>query len=295
MELKHFCRTCKGKRNHKSLFSKKTSSDYEEERFNWHEDFEIIECLGCETISFLKVYTDDNMAETNDEGKWVYYSDYEVYPNIIEDIEPILHTHFLPQAIRNIYFEAVQAYKVNAFILTAGGLRAIIEALCNHLDIKKGTLSSRIDLLHKKSYLTLSESKRLHSIRFLGNDALHEIEPPKKHILILLFEIINHLLLNLFINDKKIEGHLDTIIDNYFEFLIHIKCRTNHVFINKESTLLQILGKSIRRFSKENIVEFEKRLIEEIKNNTLDFIELIEERPSNSTYKIIRIEKEFPF
>ena len=72
---------------------------------------------------------------------------------------------YLPENIRGIYVETIAAFKANISILTAGGLRAIIEALCNHLKIKGANLSERIDLLHNKGHLTLSESKRLHSIR----------------------------------------------------------------------------------------------------------------------------------
>lgn len=106
----------------------------------------------------------------------------------------------------------------------------------------------------------MSESKRLHSIRFLGNDALHEMAKPKKEQLHLLLEILNHLLANLFINDKIIKGQIDTIIDKYEDFIVLIQNLINKDLINKELELDQLLGKSKRLIDKSKITDFKKKV-----------------------------------
>lgn len=193
MKEKYFCRTCKGLRNHKEIHQEKTRGGDDEGYFQWIRNFSIIQCLGCETVSFLEIYGDTEMIEHNENGELDYYYDKSIYPNFLEKSDELENQYFIPESIRIIYKETISAFKANSYILTAGGLRAIIEAICNHLKIKKGNLADRIDLLHNKGHLTLSESKRLHSIRFLGNDALHEIEKPKKEQLYILLDIINHL------------------------------------------------------------------------------------------------------
>ncbi len=295
MEEKYFCRKCKGLRNQKSLFEKKILEGDAHDYFQWLEKYIVLECLGCETVSFLKVYGDTDMVYHDDEGNQEYYFDNNIYPLFLEKGDELKHKSYLPESISGIYAETISAFKSNSFILTAGGLRAIIEALCNHLKIKKDNLQNRIDLLHKKGHLTLSESKRLHSIRFLGNDALHEIEKPKKEHLYLLLELINHLLSNLFINDKIIKGKLDTIIDNFEEFNRLVKTKITSEMVGKEMTLLEIINKAKRLIPKSDFPKYEKKFIEECELGKYDFLELKSKKAKDSILKVIKEPTFFSF
>ncbi len=293
MKEKYFCRNCKGLRNHKEIHIEKTRGGDDEGYFQWIRNFSIIQCLGCETISFLDVYGDTEMVEYNDEGEPDYYFDSTIYPSYLDKSDELDYQHYIPESIRLIYRETIAAFKANSYILTAGGLRAIIEAICNHLKIKKGNLADRIDLLHNKGHLTLSESKRLHSIRFLGNDALHEIEKPKKDHLYILLDIVNHLLANLFINDKKLKGKMDTIIDKYDEFLKLFQNKINKDMIGKEYSMKDILGKSVRLIPKKEYKKLEDELKKEIGLGKIDYISIVKE-PDESIYKVEK-EPEFAF
>jgi hypothetical protein len=293
MEEKYFCRTCKGLRNHKEIHAKKTRGDDGDGYFQWIENFSIIECLGCNTVSFLKMYGDTTMIKSDEDGNPDYYFENIIYPFYLEQSNELGYLRHLPPSIRLIYSETIVSLKSNLNILTAGGLRAIIEAICNHLKIRNGNLEERIDLLYKKGHLTLSESKRLHSIRFLGNDALHEMEKPKKEHLYILLDIVNHLLSNLFINDKIIKGKIETIIDSYEEFLKLVLNKINKDMLDQELTLNQILNKSKRLINKNSFLDFEKKFIEEIKSESHDFITIIENN-NEITYKIIK-QPEFTF
>jgi hypothetical protein len=272
MKEKYFCRSCKGLRNHKELFEKELRGGDDVDYFQWYEKYSVIECLGCETVSFLKIYGDTEMVENDDEGSSDYYFDSQIFPLYLEKGNELIHQHYIPQNIKDIYSETITAFKADLAVLTAGGLRAIIEAICNHLKIKGLNLSERIDLLHKKGHLTLSESKRLHSIRFMGNDALHEIVKPRIEHLYLLLEIVNHLLANLFINDKIIKGKIETLIDNYEEFIRLIKTKITTEMVGKKFILSEILDKSKKLLSKENLLEYETKFAQEITENKHDFI-----------------------
>jgi hypothetical protein len=287
MEEKYFCRNCNGKRNHKQLFEKKTSGD-EDGFFQWVDNYLVIECLGCETVSFLQVKGDTSMIEYDEEGNPDYYFDNLIYPYYIESKSKLVNPYMLPKSLKDIYEETINAFKSNSFILTAGGFRAIIEALCNHLKIRKsGNLEERIDLLHNKGYLTLSESKRLHSIRFLGNNALHEMEKPKKEQLNILLEIINHLLSNLFVNDKMIKGKMETIIDKYDDFLKLIQNKITKEMLDGEFTLNQILGNSKPLIAKKSALELISQFNEEIENGKINFLSLNTETEITK-YKILK-------
>lgn len=271
MDEKYFCRTCKGLRNHKQLYEVKRSGDDNDGHFHWINSYLMIECLGCETISFLEIYGDTEMINYGDEGETDYYYDKTVYPYYLERDE-LEHTDFIPAVIRTIYKETISSFKADSKILTAGGLRAIIEATCNHLKIRKGSLEKRIDLLHQGGYLTLNESKRLHSIRFLGNDALHEIEMPKKHQLNVLLDIVNHLLSSLFINDRIIRGKVDTVIDEYNDFVKLVENKITNDMIGHEYTIEEIVGKSKRRILTSIYKEFVDKFKKEAEESKYNFV-----------------------
>jgi hypothetical protein len=293
MKEKYFCRNCKGLRNHKLIHEVKTRGGDDNDYFQWIRKYSIIECLGCETVSFLEIYGDTEMIAHNEDGEPDYYFDNYIYPLYLEESEELEYVHYIPDSIKVIYRETISAFKTNSYILTAGGLRAIIEAICNHLKIKKGNLADRIDLLHNKGHLTLSESKRLHSIRFLGNDALHEIEKPKKDHLFILLDIVNHLLSNLFINDKILKGKLETIIDKYDEYIKLIRNKIDKDMIGKEFSMREILGKSIRLIPKTEYKKLEDEFKKEINSGEIDYVSIIKE-PDESIYKIEK-EPEFVF
>lgn len=293
MKEKYFCRNCKGLRNHKLIHEVKTRGGDDNDYFQWIRKYSIIECLGCETVSFLEIYGDTEMIAHNEDGEPDYYFDNYIYPLYLEESEELEYVHYIPDSIKVIYRETISAFKTNSYILTAGGLRAIIEAICNHLKIKKGNLANRIDLLHNKGHLTLSESKRLHSIRFLGNDALHEIEKPKKDHLFILLDIVNHLLSNLFINDKILKGKLETIIDKYDEYIKLIRNKIDKDMIGKEFSMREILGKSIRLIPKTEYKKLEDEFKKEINSGEIDYVSIIKE-PDESIYKIEK-EPEFVF
>jgi hypothetical protein len=280
---KRHCNNCKGKRNHKELFEKKIRGD--DDGFVWIERYLVIECLGCENVSFLKIYGDVTMVDYDYDGNPDYYYDETIFPYFLEKGTELKHQYHLPDSIKIIYKETIAAFKADSYILTAGGLRAIIEAICNNLKIKKDNLEKRIDALHKKGHLTLSESKRLHSIRFLGNDALHEISKPKKEHLYLLLEIINHLLANLFINDEIIKGKVDTIIDKYEDFVVLVQNLINEDLLKKELTLDELLGKSKRLIDKTKFTEFDKSFEKEVTDKKHDFISLTKDKK----YKILKV------
>jgi len=287
MSEKYFCNNCKGLRNHKELHSEKTRGDHGDGFIQWMNDYSIIQCLGCDEISFLEVYGDTEMVGYDEFGEENYYYNKTTYPYHLESGNELDSIEFIPKIIREIYRETISAFKSKSYILTAGGLRAIIEGICNHLKIKKGNLADRIDLLHKKGHLTLGESKRLHSIRFLGNDALHEMEKPKKEPLYILLEIVNHLLSNLFINDKKIKGQMDVIVDKYEDFDKLIRNKINKDMIGQEFTLNQILGKSRRLIAKEAFNDIEKKFKEQITSSTVDYVEIVGDEP-DIKYKVIK-------
>ena len=293
MDKKYYCRICKGKRNHK-LLQKETRNENTED-YSWTEIFSIIQCLGCDNMSFLKKYSDDSMIYYNDKIDDIdYYEEEEIFPKYIAGgIEIIIMTHYLPKKVRNIYQETVEALKNDLYILASGGLRTIIEAICNELKIKEGNISKRIDELLSKGHLTKTQVNRLHSIRFLGNDALHEVDTPEKEIVYGLFDIINHLLQDLFLQDKKIQNGKYKIIVDYNHFKDILISQIKNDMIEREYELKDIFKQYYRLIEKESLGDLIQKLNEEIKDGKIDFLEIADE--SSNKYKIIREIDTFAF
>lgn len=287
MKEKIFCSNCKGLRNQTEVHKIEKRGGDNDGEFQWIKSHSLIKCDGCDNISFYEVYGDTDMTKpTGPYGEPDYYFDRTVFPPYLEDGQSIKELSYLPEKIRIIYSETIEAFKSNSSILTAGGLRAIIEAICNHLKIPSNNLADRIDGLSKNGHLTIPESKRLHSIRFLGNDALHEIEKPKKEHLYLLLEIVNHLLSNLFINDKKMKGRVETMIDNYEDFVRLVQNKIDDDMIGIKMPLSKLLAKSKRLLSKKNLTDFEKNLVKDITSNKITFLKVDVVDPDN-LYEIV--------
>lgn len=69
-------------------------------------------------------------------------------------------------------------------ILTAIGLRTLIESICLEQKTKTDILARQIDELSGMGLLSTKQAEYLHSLRFMGNDATHEIiAPPPRHLI----------------------------------------------------------------------------------------------------------------
>lgn len=80
---------------------------------------------------------------------------------------------------------------------------------------------------------------------------------------------------NLFIQDKKIKGELDSLTDSYEEFLKILKNKISNDLLNKSITLRQLLGKAIRLVKDPNTLkEFEESLISDIKNKEFEYLSI---------------------
>jgi hypothetical protein len=202
--MKSFCSKCKTDTNQKVLFEKK---DHIEEEGGWQEYnyYQIIQCDGCDTISFRKLHTDIAMNHNWDPEYGPEPFDVDLFPKrSIHDLQVNRYAN-TPNNIRTIYKETVEAYNNNQLILCSGGLRAILEGICIDKGIKgieittnkgvkklKTDLQGKIDGLAESGYLTKVNAEILHNLRFIGNDALHELSAPPRTELRLAIDIVQH-------------------------------------------------------------------------------------------------------
>lgn len=119
-------------------------------------------------------------------------------------------------------------------------------------------------------HVSNGDKKRLHAIRFLGNDAVHEIKEPKASDLRIALEIVEHLLNTVYILDRKAKN-LETVAETYDEFLLLLKaCAVKYTGDNAVN-LLGILGGQ-RRLVGQSLDAFETQLKSGIGSGVIDFL-----------------------
>lgn len=211
--MKSICSNCKRDTNQKVICEKKVT--YNEESGWWDiTKYQIIECKGCDSISFRKLYDDVAQSQGADYGLETWTQ--ELFPKRSINTIHIKSLHNTPTNVKNMYRETIDAFNNNQHILCSAGMRSIIEGVCKERGIEKGEvddgkggkkysrkLDGKIEALASNGFLTKDKANILHELRFLGNEALHELTSPSSDELKIGIEIIEHTLDNLYEFEHK--------------------------------------------------------------------------------------------
>ncbi|MDQ3061036.1 MAG: DUF4145 domain-containing protein [Pseudomonadota bacterium] len=219
-----------------------------EDEYRIDRDHQIVECCGCGARSFRKIISYIEEAYRTGEDEWELPQDVTTFPAILKGHKSLSAIHRAPKIVREIYTQSVNAIKTGSNILAGIGLRATIEAICNERSVSGKNLEIRIDKLAKGGFVSQNDADRLHAIRFLGNDAAHEIQPADFGSLIAALKIVEHLIVSLYILDGDASETLDTLIKIYSEFEKLLDEKINTATKGDELPLFKILGKDSRRF-----------------------------------------------
>jgi len=251
----------------KNLMAKSTSETYSPcescDRDTWHQvlykhlysehDYRIdtihqmLQCKGCKTLSFQKVIIDYESAYPISDDEWEVPKEIFNFPRVLSGHNKLGDLWDVPKLVREIYTQSLYAIRDESNILAGIGLRATVEAICNDQTIQGRTLDKRIDGLAKTGLISQRDAERLHAIRFLGNDAAHEIRSSTESNLITALRIIEHLLLTLYVLDGEAGGGLETIIRSPEKFLELLNKKLETFRTGEEIPLRKIYGKDIRR------------------------------------------------
>ena len=135
--------------------------------------WDLLQCLGCGMVS-VRMTIDNEYVE--------------FYPKrTISHHSGKYYVH-LPDNLSHLYSEVVATYNQGSLILCSAGLRALLEGICINKGIYEGldekgkitkSLEGKINGL--ASLVPPNIVKNLHGLRFLGNQALHELDVPDKN------------------------------------------------------------------------------------------------------------------
>jgi len=208
------CIECKGATRHRVMVSlDKTGAESNAREgwsIDWSDRYQVIECQGCETVSFRHLSWFSEAQDFDDDG-----TTERIYPLRNKDAVSARPYHNVPSNLRRIYTELVDCFNNDSPTLCAAGLRALVEGICAQQGIVDGpveilakgggtkivrrdNLEGRIAGLQEKGLLTQPSAQTLHEHRYLGNSAVHELARPSGDELKLAIEIVEHVLEQLY-------------------------------------------------------------------------------------------------
>lgn len=264
-KIKSHCRHCGQETNH-SVLSEHNESSRDE--YSYDRAYQIIECLGCETKSFRDVLEEIEHAYQISEDEWEIPTSITIYPRFIKDHRSLNGDYYLPSLVGQIYREVLLAFQEDALVLAGLGLRGTIEAVCTDLAIDGRNLEIRISKLASAGYISRKDAERLHGIRFMGNDAAHEIKKPKREQLSVALKIVEHLLSSVYILEEESQGKIDTLITEFDNFKELLEKKLKQFTAGDELPIIGLLGRDIRRV-KDSLPALEAKLIEKIDNGEM--------------------------
>ncbi len=197
------CRNCHVETRHRVLQSVDISGrEYSrgELYFAYDDSYQIVQCQGCDDISFRQVHFNSEDFEHDPEtDEVVSAATINVYPNRVSGRHKLRQAHFLPFEVSRIYSETHAALCSKQPILAGIGIRALVEAVCQLEEAEGSNLEKKIDSLMTRGILTKAEAEHLHSMRILGNTAAHEVKPHSEIMLSLAMDVVEHLLTTVYI------------------------------------------------------------------------------------------------
>ena len=200
-EVRVDCSGCDNLTRHKILFS--VGLRHETQDIWEIESYQIVQCLGCDTLSFRLLRVNSEDIGYIDEDEVDYLERTEVYPPRIAGRPKLKDDGLLPYEVEKIYQETHAALCMNLRILAAVGIRALVEAVCAEEEAQGGNLEKKIDGLVDARVLTDSGAEILHGLRFMGNSAAHEVKRHSLSDLGTAFDVAENLLQNVYILPEK--------------------------------------------------------------------------------------------
>ena len=200
------CAQCNNETKHNILASVELAGSHP--AIDWKDNYQIIQCRGCETISFRKVHTNsedwDGYYLPDGSTEYEYVEHIELFPSREQHRQAINDADQLPTKIRLIYLETIESISAGQPVLAGVGIRAIVETICKDANANGKDLKNKIDNLVTIGKLTPGGAETLHKLRVLGNAAAHDVVPHSAEQLGLGMDVLEHLLADLYILPGKV-------------------------------------------------------------------------------------------
>lgn len=196
------CPSCGGVRSHTIRGAYDSSWDVGQGEMHGGAEHDLLECNGCHT----GVYRCKSWSTEEPGGPATEY-----FPSIISDRDLRKPKDFdyltYGTPVETVYRQTITAFNQELRTLAGAGVRLLIEGICNEQKIAKGpvtdkngktkslkNLEGRINGMVEQGLIAKRQAATLHEIRFLGNDAAHDLDNPSREVLRNAIEIVEHVM-----------------------------------------------------------------------------------------------------
>lgn len=256
------CGFCRGQRSHKVVHKLREQDD---ENYQAATTYYILKCHGCGYVSFRRDYEDYEAGSYDYNNEWDFPTTTQIFPKYVDSAISDYARAYIPKMVRKVYLETLTAIQEESRILAGLGLRGTVEAICIDRNVKAKDLAQRIEKLASAGYISKKDLERLHGIRFLGNDAAHDIKEPTRDQICVALKIVEHAISSIYVLEKEAAGEIETSISDFGQFkeLLQRELADGKFKSGQELSLKGFLGDKFRRVQ-EYLMEFENDLIAQI-------------------------------
>ena len=201
------CQQCGCETRHKVMAETRAHYEYAEGMIDVWLRHCILQCQGCMTESFCREYQcSEEIDYDPNTGEAYLPVERTFYPSPTNGRAEMSNAHHLPVGVAAIYREALSALTAQLPISAGFGMRAILEAVCLDKGISGRNLEARIDALASTGLITSAAATILHSLRFMGNAAAHEMKAHTTQEISTALDIVELLLQNVYVLPKHAEA-----------------------------------------------------------------------------------------
>ncbi|PWL31742.1 DUF4145 domain-containing protein [uncultured Roseivirga sp.] len=199
------CLSCNRSTNQfiRAKFAPESQAEYELYKYN---EYCIVECLGCNNISFIHVSWNDDEESKDENGDSI-----KIMSHFVEDERWLEDYQFLneeelnelPAMIYDMYEELQGALQREMRVLAGVGMRMLIEAVCLNRKIEGKILQHQIESLLSFGLISKNDFEVLDELRKIGNNSAHKIKAPSDSVLEAALEAVNHLVRTIYVVPKR--------------------------------------------------------------------------------------------
>ena len=201
------CAECNRQTMHTVLASYKDSWRDDVRDISGGATHEFLRCNGCATGTYRIVYW---FSEEPGDNTTTLYPPRGGFTRKPHSWREVPYENNLPQ----VYDQTISGFNAPLFTLAGAGVRLLIEGVCIDQKVKdgpvldaagkpiikkgnpvrRGNLQGKINGLAERGFITANQALNLHKIRFLGNDAAHQLDIPTAEVVSHAIDIVEHLL-----------------------------------------------------------------------------------------------------
>lgn len=197
------CNYCLKETKHRLLHSVVQNFDDEENFVYGATEYQMLECLGCESVTFREVSTssEDRDEEGNLSESFTYY------PPRTERPEPSWINDLWRQneTLRDLLKEIYVAFHADARTLAAAGIRTLIDATMTAKVKDQGSFLQTLRQFEKAGFIAQRQVDVLKDTIDAGSASAHRAFTPRRSDLRILLDIAENLIENVFIHPVQMK------------------------------------------------------------------------------------------